>query len=73
MTFPPFFNLCQFLLDEERAQMRQLPCTGNAQDTQLNQRPAHDLCIGRLALVTELGFPFLARSVSVFFIRDLGL
>jgi len=66
MTLPStFLDLSQFLLDEEGSQMRQLPCTGNTQDTQLNQRPAHDLCICRLALVTELGFPFLARSVSI--------
>jgi hypothetical protein len=63
MTFPQC--LCQFLFDEERAQMRQLPCTGNTQHTQLNQRPAHDFCICLLALVTELGLSLLLRSVSL--------
>lgn len=53
--------------------MRQLPCTGNTQDAQLNQRPAHDLCIGRLALVTEFGLSFLKVASKLAFAGKLDL
>lgn len=43
--------------------MRELPCAGHTQDAQLDQRPAHDLGVGRFALVAEFGFAFLRQEV----------
>lgn len=50
---------CQLLLDEEGPQVRKLPCTGDAQNDQLNQRPSHNPCVGRLRLISEFRFTLL--------------
>jgi hypothetical protein len=52
-------NLGKLLLDEECSQMRQLPDTSDAKDSQLHQRPSHDTGVGVFGLVTELGLTFL--------------
>ncbi len=39
--------------------MRQLPCTGNTEDRQLDQDPPNHATVGRLGLVSEFGLPFL--------------
>ena len=52
-------DLSKLLLDEEGAQVRQLPRAGDAQHGELDERPAHDARVGRLGLVAELGFALL--------------
>lgn len=41
--------------------MRQLPCTCNRKDGQLDQRPTDDTRVGSFGLITELGFSLLER------------
>lgn len=45
--------------------MGELPCTGNAQDDELDEGPADDASVGGLGLVAELGFTLLF-GLSVF-------
>ncbi len=52
----------QFLLDEKCSQMRKLPGAGDAQDSELNQGPAHDARVCRFGLVSELCFSFLLSN-----------
>lgn len=52
-------SLCELLLDEEGAQMRELPCASDAEDGKLNQGPADDARVCVFRLVTELGLAFL--------------
>ena len=52
---------CELLLDEEVAQVRELPGAGDAQDGQLDEDPADDAGVCALGLVTEVGFAFLCR------------
>lgn len=51
----------QLLLDEEGAQVRELPCAGDAEHDDLDEGPAHDAGIGRLGLIAELGFALLQQ------------
>ena len=51
--------LCELLLDEEGAQMRELPCAGHAEDDQLEEDPSYHARVGGLGLVAEFGFAFL--------------
>lgn len=54
--------LCELLLNEERSQMRQLPCTSKPQHSQLDKSPPDNLCVCALALVSKLGLSFLFIS-----------
>jgi hypothetical protein len=54
-------SLGKLLLDEEGAQMRQLPCAGDTENDELDDGPANDAGICGLGLVAELGFAFLYR------------
>ena len=47
------------MLDEEGPQVGQLPCTGDSQNNELDERPADDAGVGGLGLVAELGFTLL--------------
>lgn len=58
-AFPYTSNsLCKLLLDEERAQIAQLPSTSHSKDSALNERPSHDSGIDSLAHVAELNLSF---------------
>lgn len=50
--------LCQLLLDEERAEVGQLPGAGSGQDSHLNQGPSDDTGVGSFRLITEFGLTF---------------
>lgn len=50
----------ELLLDEEGAQVGQLPGAGGAQDDELDGHPADDAGVGGLGLVSEFGFSFLS-------------
>lgn len=39
--------------------MRQLPGAGAAEDDELDNHPSDDAGVGRLGLISELGFAFL--------------
>lgn len=39
--------------------MRELPCAGDTQDGELDERPAHDARVGRFGLIAEFGFALL--------------
>ena len=52
-------SLSELLLDEERTQMGELPGACAPQDSQLDEDPADDSAVGRLGLISELGFTFL--------------
>ena len=54
-----FVLLCELLLDEERPQMRQLPCASPTKHQHLNERPLHHACVCRLGLIAELCFALL--------------
>ena len=51
--------LSKLLLDEERAQMRQLPDAGDTKDNELDKCPANDARVRVLGLVTEFGLALL--------------
>lgn len=51
--------LRELLLNEEGSQVGELPCTGSAQNDNLNQHPSNDTSIGGFGLVSELGLAFL--------------
>jgi hypothetical protein len=55
----PTPNLNKLLLDEESAQMRQLPRASDAEDSKLDQSPSDDAGVCALGLVAELGFALL--------------
>lgn len=57
-------SLGKLLLDEEGAQMRQLPCASNTKDNELDDGPANNAGIRGFGLVAELGFAFLCIDVS---------
>ena len=50
-------TLCELLLDEESAQIAQLPGASNTQHSQLDQRPPHHPPVHALALIPEFCFP----------------
>lgn len=52
-------NLRELLLDEEGAEIRELPGAGGAENDDLDEHPPDDTSVGGLGLVSELGFPFL--------------
>lgn len=44
--------------------MGQLPGAGYAQDSELDERPAHDAGVGCFGLVAEFGFALLLSRIS---------
>lgn len=62
--FSPIY-LRQLLLDEEGAQMRQLPGAGAAENDELDNHPSNDTGVGGLGLISELGLAFLFAQMSV--------
>ncbi len=63
----PYSSSCpvlrQLLLDEEGAQMRQLPGAGTAENDELDNHPSNDTGVGGLGLISELGLAFLSSHV----------
>lgn len=53
--------LSKLLLDEEGAQVGELPRAGYTQDGELDERPAHDAGVGCFGLVAEFGFALLGN------------
>ena len=60
----------ELLLDEERPQMGQLPCTCSSEDHQLDHHPSNDTGVCGFGLVSEFGLSLLL-SLSVFWVRSL--
>jgi hypothetical protein len=52
-------SLRKLLLDEEGAQVGELPCAGDTQYDELDNGPANDACVCGFGLVAEFGFTFL--------------
>lgn len=44
--------------------MRQLPCAGDTQDGELDERPAHDAGVGGFGLIAELGLTLLSSVLA---------
>jgi hypothetical protein len=55
-------RLGELLLDEERAQMGELPGTGDAENHHLDEHPADDSAVCRLGLISELGLSLLQQN-----------
>jgi hypothetical protein len=55
--------LGELLLDEEGSEVRQLPCAGNSQHSELDQDPADDTVVGELGLISELGLTLLLGAL----------
>ena len=53
------YFLRELLLDEESAQMRQLPCASDTEDDELDHGPSNNAGVCSLRLVAELSFAFL--------------
>lgn len=49
----------QLLLDEERPQVRKLPCAGTAENNELNEHPPDNTCVCSFGLIAEFGLSFL--------------
>lgn len=63
----------QLLLDEERSEMRKLPCACTTKNNKLNQRPFHNSSIHWFWLITEFCFSFLWTLVCFNLIVRLTL
>ena len=61
----PVVKLSQFLLDEEGAEMRQLPSAGHGEDDELDQSPTDDSGVGGFGLIAEFRFSILEGHTSV--------
>jgi hypothetical protein len=59
LKFQSYRSLRKFLLDEEGAQMRKLPCASDTENDELNHGPSNDAGVCVFGLVAELGFAFL--------------
>lgn len=53
--------LRELLLDEEGAEVGELPGGGSGEDDELDDDPTDDARVGGLRVVSELGFTFLGR------------
>ena len=52
-------GLSKLLLDEEGAEVGELPRAGYTQDGELDERPADDAGVGGFGLIAEFGFTLL--------------
>lgn len=58
-------TLRELLLDEEGAEVGELPGAGSGEDDELDDDPADDAPVGGLGLIPELSLAFLVR-ISLF-------
>ena len=56
---PLALPLSQLLFDKESPQMRQLPRTGDAENSELDERPADNTGVCGFGLIAEFGLAFL--------------
>lgn len=61
--------LSKLLLDEEGAQMRQLPDAGDTENNELDKCPANDARVCVFGLVAEFGFALLLDSLALCFLH----
>jgi hypothetical protein len=65
--------LCELLLDEESPQIAQLPCTRNAQNRKLQQRPPHNPAVDALADIPELGLALPLEDLLALDVLQAGV